>query len=254
MSDERKRLQAWKQGDWVCVENGALLQCPFLSESLDGAVQGVIITQSCDLLHPDESYVEIVILTKIDSISLQMQKGRHPRLYQFSHGENDYETSMSARAFLLREDLIAYGKRIDPPLAPEEIRMILLWMGRRYTRVALPDNLENGLKERGRKKKLTKKFKALVDIQEVYLSYRPFGIEAERYQVLFIAITDPAHFDNATACMEAVVAIYNDKESSIRAGFRVRTPDDFSLEELRDCVYFDRFNWLSSEAQEPPVN
>jgi hypothetical protein len=81
--------------------------------------------------------------------------GKNPRKLQLWHdgpsGRELYESHAYDRLVVDRRVLLDAGPDGDYPLTPEAIRLIRLWIGKRYNRDAFPDAFETRLRGAGSK-------------------------------------------------------------------------------------------------------
>ncbi|MEK6372190.1 MAG: hypothetical protein AABO58_05790 [Acidobacteriota bacterium] len=105
----------------------------------------IVATQDCDLVchsFETEPYAEIVIGRRVDTADGNCRFGKNPRRLQFelSGTPDTYEVQAISRISVPRDVLAEYGPDPERKLDETTSRMIPEWLGKRYTRVALPDS------------------------------------------------------------------------------------------------------------------
>lgn len=104
----------------------------------------IILSQSCDLLHSDleiEPWAEIIEIQQVDSCKDGIQYGKSTRELVFSciAGEFWKVRSITGRRLLSRDLL----HQLTPKTRVDDLRNFSSWIGRRYDRVAFPNNFNN---------------------------------------------------------------------------------------------------------------
>ena len=104
----------------------------------------IIATQDCDLVchsFETEPYAEIVIGRRVDTPDGNCRFGKNPRRLQFelSGTADTYEVQAISRISIPRDVLAEYVPDPERKLDEATSRTIPEWLGKRYTRAALPD-------------------------------------------------------------------------------------------------------------------
>ncbi len=104
----------------------------------------IIATQDCDLVchsFETEPYAEIVIGRRVDTPDGNCRFGKNPRRLQFelSGSSDTYEVQAISRISIPRDLLAEYDPDSERDLDETTSRTIPEWLGKRYTRAALPD-------------------------------------------------------------------------------------------------------------------
>lgn len=138
------RLRGWRQ----CSIAADPLRERLLQDELlrDATADDLLIvaTQDCDLVchsFETEPYVEIVIGRHVESLDGNCRFGKNPRRLQFElSGTSDtYEVQAISRISIPRDLLAEYAPDPERNLDSVTSRTIPEWLGKRYTRAALPD-------------------------------------------------------------------------------------------------------------------
>lgn len=117
--------------------------------------KAIVVSQTCDILADadDEPWVEIMRLARGDDFMVRMGSGKSARVFCVDHGsawvaDARHRTRVDKGVLLAQGTaFLAVGARMEI-LPPEEIlrNRFRLWLGRRFTRPALPDDLDDALR------------------------------------------------------------------------------------------------------------
>jgi len=142
---EEIRTRGWKQGSVLPPAFFASL-AERAGFAIEDGVRSLILTQDCDLLHPSletEPWVEVLTIRSIDACNAGCMHGKSARklhLFLPIDGVNTpCEISVHERNRLPREKLLEGDPDASATISTDDLRGILSWFSRRYTREALPD-------------------------------------------------------------------------------------------------------------------
>lgn len=145
------RDSTWRQGD-LLTEEGERSLGTIIDIGPDNHV--VLISHDCDIPNLAETFVEVIVGTRLDSIDPMRANARHPRslhlTYLSSAGEKvSLELTHAERIQVAKEDFIQAGERNDVFCLPDnEKRALKQWLAARYGRPAFPNNFEQRLRKR----------------------------------------------------------------------------------------------------------
>lgn len=124
----------WLQGS-ICNINSPEYGCP--------VGDYIVVTQSCDLLYRHLEVEPFVELLKVEAVSEKNSGamfGKSTRELVFDCGDTYWKAgSIVNRVLLPREHLL----KLHPIAKVNDERNFSSWLGRRYDRVAFPDNFNN---------------------------------------------------------------------------------------------------------------
>jgi hypothetical protein len=154
----------------------------------------IIATQDCDLVcrsFETEPYAEIVIGRRVDTADGNCRFGKNPRRLQFElSGTTDtYEVQAISRISVPRHVLAEYAPDRDRKLDEATSRTIPEWLGKRYTRAALPDAFNE--RTRSAQTKIRDRLKADGELVEaIFLTVAPNAElpPSERYSLVIRVI------------------------------------------------------------------
>jgi hypothetical protein len=104
----------------------------------------VLITQNCDIAAAvgKEPYLAFLIGRAKNIVDKNLLYGKNPRLFQIEHNGKNFEFSIHDIFRVRKEDFIKHKrKKMKPQFSDDDIRQILRWISKRYTRPAFPDAL-----------------------------------------------------------------------------------------------------------------
>ena len=254
----------------------------------------VVVSQTCNLYNPSFEKVplfEVVGASLLDACSPPMTRGDDPRAIHLqaasNHGAISLNVDIHKRKWLPRHCLAdvpgpEYGikdaPRHESPMKDQWLDNLAGWMARSYTRVALPDDFNEALRqsrlEKVLKEKLAKQKDALYGI---YLSIEPdneqrwtdalgsmpppyvLGITLvlnEEYspkalretlvqQIFEDKLPDPADGNNKVTRAELASreGIY-----IVAAGVEARSVTDITLQEMRSLIRYSLVDHLSDSS------
>ena len=147
----------WNQGDIIDDDSAikALLKCScdFILPCLQDSYFLVIISQDCDILHSPEGepYIDFLLGRFLSEKNGNLWNGKNPRRLQVSfNGENGriFEFSIHDKFRVNKADFVKINpKKSQITLVTNDLKIIILWVSKRYTRAAFPDEFNLRLKK-----------------------------------------------------------------------------------------------------------
>lgn len=192
---EKIAHQGWEQGSIAHAEHLRKLSN---SRAFQDSDIGVVLTQTCDLLHEcfeSEPFVEILVASSITDVEKKYENARHPRVVDF-HVNGD---KLSFR--VTAADLITAPRNLlceTPPstmlrIGKADLYVLQEWRVNRFLRVARPDDFNKALNLQ--RKKLDKwTTRAHHEVAEIRFRFDPpseLG-HGQRYQVQFYLLANGA--------------------------------------------------------------
>lgn len=157
----------WRQGSVLKDEDAHTLG--LITGDASEQQKAVLISHDCDLPHPGESHIEVIIGTIIRSADKMYARARHPRkihlVYSVQEGMDSIaiELSHSSRMVVAKEVLERVGSHDESMILPdEEKRSLKQWLAARYGRPAFPSEFELRLKKKLGKREVGKQLENLV--------------------------------------------------------------------------------------------
>lgn len=272
------KMRGWRQG---CVLTQDLLKIllreqfstlPYRSanEINSESGLGIVISQDCDVVSSDyekEPYIEILLSKQVPN-STQLNEyryGRAPRMLifdvQMDEDLRTYAASIHDRFRIPRQYLESYAPDTSRKIAPDQKRIIILWLVKRYSRKAFPDEFNERLKPyREKLKKFAKRNNEY--LSAIRIRIEPFD-EVEKnksYQVNVILQVDqrkiaefdpPPNFDKISADFEMILGECEGIEVD---GCEIVMEEDCSLTDAKEFPVWDSFDYLSlSSDQESDI-
>lgn len=168
---------------------------------------GIVLTQSCDLLHENfeaEPYVELAVASAIPETEKKYINARHPRVLDFSisGAQGGYRTTAADLLTIPREALALGAPSNRLSIGKTDFFTLQEWRVNRFLRVARPDSFNDALSMQ--RKKLAKWVDRANDIvEEIRFRFDPPGELAagQRYQVQFYLLAggSPGDVEKLTA-------------------------------------------------------
>jgi hypothetical protein len=252
------RAAGWRQGS-VIVKVNASDQFKLLVDG-EAFTHWIVLSQDCDLIHSSyevEPHVEILGCSVVSKADGNLSHGKNPRRVHFpikQGGTNLVLQGCIHDRFQIRRDTLEGMKpSATCALMAVDARMIVEWVGRRYTRSAFPDNFNNRIREKGPgiKRVLENHGEVISGIYLWLSSYEEFG-EGVPYQVALRLTMTPEEYADESRRDRAIKAC-NALEIAFQscAGIKILesdvVPEDkFPLSDLKYLVPWDTFDYLSN--------
>lgn len=200
------REQGWRQGI-ILPATGFLEGLPDGSPVTDTDYM-MVVSQSCDLVHHDianEPHAVFLLLKQIDSVESEYSHGRNPRIIHFpTLDESSFEAWAWNQVTIPREELVKHPLDGHLLVDARELRYILDWLAKRFTRIAFPDAFNESLRAKSSNiRTLLKKKHSL--FSEILLRVDPFDEigEGEIYQLACYLLMPADIHDDAAKLKEA---------------------------------------------------
>lgn len=191
-------LEKIAQNGW---EQGSIIDAFFLRQLSDTRAFsdsdiGIVLTQSCDLLHESfesEPFVEIVVASAIQIVEKSYANARHPRIVDFyiNGGASNYRVTAADLVTIPREALAIVSPSKKLAISKADLFVLQEWRVNRFIRVARPDNFNQALNFQ--RKKLAKwTDKAHDSVAEIRFRFDPPSelSHGQKYQVQFYLLAD----------------------------------------------------------------
>ena len=253
--------KGWRQGSVLSATLlGDLIADGLIPGSFSHLDIAIVISHDCDVTHvslASEPTVEVLIGQRVDAAHPDFIESKSPRKYHLKIGNDDTAATLEflahQRFAFSRQRLAIYQPESSLALSQDEISRIALWVARRYTRAAFPDEFNKRTravtqKVRGRLKKNISLFSG------IYLFLQDEELEAEKsYNVDVCGVMFKEKFEQETLRTKAqgliggVEAALNGCEGVDVGESEVRPDDEFSLNDVRFWKRWD-FDELSFRA------
>jgi len=250
------RTNAWHQGDIIDDKSAiqALLKSSYgyISTASPKPKFMVIISQDCDILHDkieDEPYIDFLTGCFANKKDGNFFHGKNPRKIQIEHDKGTMCFIVHA-VLHTKKDKFA---EIDPKhssmtLDKKDIKLIINWIAKRYSRAAFPDEFMNRL---AKSKKIDKvKKNPLVD----------------KVSLIFIDITDEELNTDQNYDIKMTIGVQHGSDQGTRSQVEDLFYDSFNIQGIEaeveapdeyDITYeiistYRRFDWDSYSQQGNP--
>lgn len=270
----------WKQGSIIRLNNlegdpiplASRLDWPADAFGKKGDWIAVLVSQTCDILSDAESQVEVLIAQVRHGsrpADAMKTRGRHPRQIRFHVVDSSSDSgpemkvargNICARAWISRDELQELEPAEDLTLPDEDRKILRAWLVARYTRVALPDSLEERMKSHPGGQTIHKVFEEIGQnhdpLWRIYLSFEPLG-EASEYTVEIVGVAQHATEQGAAQQYANAIAGFFNECPDVEADSRAVLAHHLSLAEAENYIRFDRFDFFSleeSSATQPDEN
>lgn len=215
------REKGWRQGS--ILQNEDVRDYLGSSETPSDEIVGIVITQSCDLVHHSlegEPSVEILLGKIVDKPNPSFRFSKHPRklhlhLAHTDTNEQFVELVPHEKSIVARELL----KDIEPDparfLPEQDLRVLTSWLAARYDRPALPDAFNDRIHASIKgQEKIAKRISD--SVLALFIDIQPFEElpPEEVYIVNFVAVV-PKGFEGDFSSIKAEVEAFCDL---LRAG------------------------------------
>jgi hypothetical protein len=254
--------KGWRQGS---IADQALAHVAGLFLEDPGKQHYVVVSHSCDLTNPKaelEPLVEVLRADVTEKLEAASSSARTPRRLALVAEDVDGTAvpllmQMETRSFFSRELLISHHPNPDLHLSENAVKLLAIWMSRRYRRPELPTELVTRLgpqygkfKDQGRKQRTTFS-RILISLN----SWEELPRE-QTYRAKILALLPPDQTMNQAARTWAttVDALLSDLPGVEVELTQVESESDVPISILREFRPLD-FDFLSFAAGEldPPV-
>jgi len=248
----------WRQGSVVSHE---LVRAASLPIEGPQQQQYLVVSHSCDLTNPRgdlEPKVDVVRADVMPGPRMDFESSQNPRQLTLraqtsAGGEVFLLVRIATRQLVDRHLFISSRPNLDLWLADKDVKMLALWMSRRYKRPELPTEFVNRLGDKFEKfKKLGRKNKAIFSRILIYLSsWQELEVD-QIYKVKLLALLPPdvAIPQAAKEWATAVDVLLGDGPRGLEAEpTQVASESEIAVSDLRPFKPID-FDYLSFAAGE----
>lgn len=183
----------WEQGSIISAESLRKLSN---SRTFEDSDLGVVLTQSCDLLHDcfkSEPSVELVIASSIEAVEKKYANARHPRIVDFHINGDKLPCRVTAADLMTfpRNSLAEVTPSDKLKIGKADLYVLQEWRVNRFIRVARPDdfNVALNLQEKKLKQWVAKAHQEVAEIRFRFDPPSELG-HGQRYQVQFFLLAD----------------------------------------------------------------
>lgn len=183
---QQRHCSKWRQGSLVKRELAIELGLFDYEEDRFA----VVITHDCDIASTKEPYVEIMVASRVKSVSSMYENAKHPRVLHLKYSANDedylyLEMRSQDKKFLAREEFLERA-------LPEEMfvldnadkRILKQWLAGRFGRPAYPDSFENRLSNGMKKQDFEKKIVEILQESQKHILGVYFDLGESREEEL----------------------------------------------------------------------
>jgi len=252
----------WRQGSILPRD---LVDPGVLPTDLDPAAKLVIVSHSCDIVHPSyegEPYVEFFIARPALKAESLKRRGKNPRRLQFLMGDDGtdyvYEISVHDKFRVSRQ--VLEGKEPDTSrvVPKDDVATIARWAAKRYNRPAFPTEFDRRLSMVGKDK-----FERAIrrygdDVSGIFIAFLSSTGElkdTEAYQIS-VRIVAPQEALANDEREQALLRLKTELENLFGncagiqvEGLRLDSETAFSLEDLKNSTVWD-YEFVSEEDSE----
>ncbi len=164
----------WRQGGVLNEEDAKKLNLINVSES---DRLPVVITHDCDLLHPNEEFIEVIVGKKIDKPNSVFKYARNPRCLhiQFTSPADQkpvyLELRFSNRKLVSKDDFSTLRQNqtvLD--ISEDDHRILKRWLAARYGRPVFPDTFERYLRLKKDGKTVVQEIAKILEPDQSFIS------------------------------------------------------------------------------------
>jgi hypothetical protein len=173
----------WRQGNLLTDEAAHGLK---LVEALGSISRVVVISHDCDLPSETESFVEVIIGSKVDTSNPMLAKARNPRRLHIQFVAQDgqelhIELQHANRRQVDKVQFAEVGAgESNFALSADEKRSLKQWLAARYGRPAFPNNFESRLRNIIKKKSVEYHIAKILEAESSNLVAIFFDLGEER--------------------------------------------------------------------------
>ena len=236
----------WKQGS--LIHRDGLDELDIRAD----AFVGIVASQDCDIAAHTavEPTVELMLASHVPRCETRNIDGRNPRLFDLEFDGDSIRLAIRDRCNVEKLKLVELGAPMSRLPKPGSVSR---WLGRRYTRVAWPDQFEKEIGS-GRASKKLKRLLSRDDwelVPELYFSLTPFG-KLETGQKYELSVICAVAKDCSPTGMRVAHGLAADLREVLSdcALIQVNEVDaerasNITLGQLRDYKLYSRYEYLS---------
>lgn len=255
----------WRQGSVVDPRRGAF---PLPDEfALDEGDFLIVCTQSCSVVSPrfaSDPLVELMVAKPIERFNRKAPEatGKNQRrlhlLLPRGSGAVALECDINKRFFCDRKELVTLVPLADLYVGEVGAAMLATWMGRAYTRIALPNQLVDRLRIRilpALERSLSAPYGPIADpvhfeVPYIYLRWEPRADSAEVYAIsLQLICTEAGASEVLEEALESALAPF--ENLAVHEGIRIsawtsKLASETFLTDLDGYERFSEWDYLSN--------
>lgn len=174
----------WRQGDLLTRE--AAKRLGLISSDGDDGCHVVVVSHDCDILHPKEPNVEIIVAHVVDKVDGQLSYAKNPRrlhlVYTLPNEQSlVLELEQARKRVVSREHFGQHAKTSYPATLPDEAKRTLKqWLAARYGRPAFPNAFEKRLRKKVGKPTVERKIAEILEPKSEHLVALFFDMGEQR--------------------------------------------------------------------------
>lgn len=257
---QKIRENAWFQGALLSKSSSFKLASENnLNIGEDGVL--MLINQDCDILHrsyENEPYAEFILIEKISEKALyrkDFENGRNPRVLHFQVSDNYYKIHHHNRLAINRNILENEKPSNEINLDASLLILIPRWVGKKYFRLALPDNFESRITDKNRKKITNIIAENADDIEEIYIRLNTraeLNNSDENYKVILLATISNSGVELAEIqeVIDKIAAHLNECPGIQVIESKAEYDEKISLANVKEMDEWDCYNYLSNSVEE----
>lgn len=214
----------------------------------------ILISQDCDILNfaPEkEPYIELLFI-ELKNINGDLTHGKNPRKLHIrvNQDKEKYgECLPYNRVFLRKENLINLSPHQDIQVKDKDLRVLITWLGKRYSRSAFPDTFNKRTKDISKKiRNIIEKY--AINSRGLYLRLNTEKelSEEEIYKLEFYLLIDPKEFEESKEQLyDGLEQIYQQLSNVPGIAiikYALRTTQEINVYEFEELKPLD-FDYLS---------
>jgi len=252
---EQMRKSGWRQG--VILPAAQLLKNLPDGQPVTNDHYLLAVSQSCDLVHHDlekEPYAVFLVLEARESIVPEFTHGRNPRVLHFSGVAGRFFEAWAWRQVAMPRGELLKHRHFDMEMLSEpDLRVVVEWLAKRFTRIAFPDDFNEALRPQGSTiKKALKRSHHL--FSEILLRLEPFDnlTTSSVYHISCYFLMPSEIHDDPGQLADARAMAVKLEECFLKCGIEVFecapiSELDLSYAELKELVRWD-YDYLTYRA------
>lgn len=245
---DRLRTSGWKTGSVLCpVLTKAVAKC-LQRGGRDVRVLAeneclIVVSQTCDVLASKletEPYVEVLVARErvnIDSTKARLRSTRHLN-FRTKRGGTILEAHATDRYWVPRDMLSEFAPDSSRSLSEQASRLLVDWIGLRYTRRAWPNSLVERLPNIDEMEQLLKDIE--LDVAEIRVAIPEIDEELPKdvpYRLTVFAVMETEVFNSNPTARAACYRAFNALLTNLRARPGIQISED------SDLFPGNEFNW-----------
>jgi len=149
----------------------------------------LIVTQNCDILHSPEiePYIDFIPVRYVLKKDGNLHYGKNPRMLQVSIANKTIELNIHDRFRVKKEAFVKVKPKASQIiLGKENIKAIIIWISKRLTRAAFPDEFNKRLKNADKQLAVLQKDKIMESVSLIFVNINEEELPPdEKYNAYF---------------------------------------------------------------------